>query len=229
MGGGLMQLVAYGAQDIYLTGNPQITFFKCVYRRHTNFALESIENVFSGNADFGKKVTCTISRNGDLIWRTYLRVVLPDVTVQPGCAFRWLNYVGQVMINNFMTPGLEHACWRPSLTQAADFAKRLSDPPSSHFRGRAEMRLYFPVYSRYYVYKSYSAGAAGGFTLLRVLKLFESLAEVAIAHYLKHTEGQKDIRRRDVHKLLRNYAICSLRVKDNRVYAMTHDAREKLP
>lgn len=100
MGGGLMQLVAYGAQDIYLTGNPQITFFKCVYRRHTNFAMESIENVFSGNADFGKKVTCTISRNGDLIWHTYLRVVLPDVTVQPGCAFRWLNFVGQVMINN---------------------------------------------------------------------------------------------------------------------------------
>ena len=95
-----MQLVAYGAQDIYLTGNPQITFFKCVYRRHTNFALESIENVFSGNADFGKKVTCTISRNGDLIWRTYLRVHLPTVTLAPGGAFRWLNYVGQAMIAN---------------------------------------------------------------------------------------------------------------------------------
>ena len=42
MGGGLMQLVAYGAQDIYLTGNPQITFFKVVYRRHTNFSMEAI-------------------------------------------------------------------------------------------------------------------------------------------------------------------------------------------
>jgi hypothetical protein len=41
MGGGLLQLVAYGAQDVYLTGNPQITFFKVAYRRHTNFALES--------------------------------------------------------------------------------------------------------------------------------------------------------------------------------------------
>lgn len=54
-----MQLVAYGAQDIYLTGNPQITFFKVVYRRHTNFAIEAIEQVFSGTADFGRKVTCT--------------------------------------------------------------------------------------------------------------------------------------------------------------------------
>ena len=67
MGGGLMQLVAYGAQDVYLTGNPQITFFKVVYRRHTNFAMESIEQTFNGSADFGKKVTCTISRNGDYL------------------------------------------------------------------------------------------------------------------------------------------------------------------
>ena len=57
---------AYGAQDVYLTGNPQITFFKVVYRRHTNFSIEAIEQVFSGTADFGRKVTCTISRNGDL-------------------------------------------------------------------------------------------------------------------------------------------------------------------
>ena len=77
MGGGLMQLVAYGAQDIYLTGNPQITFFKVVYRRHTNFAVESIEQTFNGQADFGKRVTATISRNGDLIQQMYLEVVLP--------------------------------------------------------------------------------------------------------------------------------------------------------
>ena len=51
-----MQLVAYGAQDIYLTGNPQITYFKVVYRRHTNFAMESIEQVFNGSADFWKPV-----------------------------------------------------------------------------------------------------------------------------------------------------------------------------
>jgi hypothetical protein len=76
MGGGLMQLVAYGAQDVYLSGNPQITFFKVVYRRHTNFSLESIEQTFNGKPDFDKKVTCTISRNGDLISRMYIQVEL---------------------------------------------------------------------------------------------------------------------------------------------------------
>ena len=72
MGGGLMQLVAYGAQDIYLTGNPQITFFKVVYRRHTNFSMESIKQTFDGTADFGGTVVATISRNGDLLHRIYL-------------------------------------------------------------------------------------------------------------------------------------------------------------
>ena len=76
MGGGLMQLVAYGAQDVIITGNPQITFFKIVYRRHTNFAIESIENTFMGEADFGKKITFTIARNGDLLGPMHLEVEL---------------------------------------------------------------------------------------------------------------------------------------------------------
>ncbi len=71
-----MQLVAYGAQDIYLTGNPQITFFKIVYRRHTNFALESIEQTYNGNANFGKKFTVTIARNGDLLGQVALEADL---------------------------------------------------------------------------------------------------------------------------------------------------------
>ena len=77
MGGGLMQLVAYGAQDIYLTGNPQITFFKVVYRRHTNFAMESIEQTFNGTVGAGNRVTCTVSRNGDLVHRMWVQA---DVT-----------------------------------------------------------------------------------------------------------------------------------------------------
>lgn len=80
MGGGLMQLVAYGAQDIYLTGNPQITFFKVVYRRHTNFSMESVVQTFNGNVGFGNRVTCTVSRNGDLINRMYLQVSLGSLT-----------------------------------------------------------------------------------------------------------------------------------------------------
>ena len=73
MGGGLMQLVAYGAQDVYLTGNPQITFFKVVYRRHTNFSVEAIELTFNGTADVNRKVSCPITRNGDLVGRMYLK------------------------------------------------------------------------------------------------------------------------------------------------------------
>jgi hypothetical protein len=72
MGGGLMQLVAYGAQDIYLTGNPQITFFKVVYRRHTNFSMEAIEQTLNGTVQLGSSCTATISRNGDLVHRMYL-------------------------------------------------------------------------------------------------------------------------------------------------------------
>lgn len=104
MGGGLMQLVAYGAQDVYLTGNPQITFFKLVYRRYTNFAMESIEQTFSGAANFGRKVVCTVSRNGDLIHRVYLQATLPQVSLATSdgvsAEFRWLPWVGHNLIKN---------------------------------------------------------------------------------------------------------------------------------
>jgi hypothetical protein len=83
MGGGLLQLVAYGAQDVYLTGNPQITFFKVVYRRHTNFALESIQQTFNGSVGYGQRVTATISRNGDLISRAYLVIKTKDTKLVP--------------------------------------------------------------------------------------------------------------------------------------------------
>ena len=75
-----MQLVAYGAEDIYLTGNPQITFFKVVYRRHTNFSMESVVQTFNGNVGFANRVICTVSRNGDLINRMYLQVSLGELS-----------------------------------------------------------------------------------------------------------------------------------------------------
>ena len=103
MAGGLMQLVAYGAQDVYLTGNPQITFWKVTYRRHTNFAMESIEQTFNGQADFGRRVTCTISRNGDLAYRTYLQISLPEIGQSlnsSGSVFaRWLDFPGEQLIS----------------------------------------------------------------------------------------------------------------------------------
>jgi hypothetical protein len=100
-----MQLVAYGAQDVFLTGTPEITFWKVSYRRHTNFAMESIEQTFSGQADFGRRVTCTISRNGDLAYRTYLQVTLPEINQSmagtaagSGVFARWLDFVGEQLI-----------------------------------------------------------------------------------------------------------------------------------
>lgn len=107
MAGGLMQLVAYGAQDVFLTGTPEITFWKVSYRRHTNFAMESIEQTFQGQADFGRRVTCTISRNGDLCYRTYLQVTLPEINQQlknssgsftDGVYARWLDFIGEQLV-----------------------------------------------------------------------------------------------------------------------------------
>jgi hypothetical protein len=103
MGGGLMQLVAYGAQDVYLTGNPQITFWKVTYRRYTNFSMEAIEQTFNGQADFGSRVSCTISRNGDLAHRTYLQVTLPEIGQDLSSSdvyARWLDYPGEHMIQD---------------------------------------------------------------------------------------------------------------------------------
>ena len=94
MGGGLMQLVAYGAQDVYLTSDPQITFFKAIYRRHTNFSIESIAQVFNGTAGFGRKATVTVSRNGDLITNAYLEVDLPALKT----GWKWVDNVGHRLI-----------------------------------------------------------------------------------------------------------------------------------
>jgi len=86
MGGGLMQLVAYGAQDIYLTGNPQITFFKVVYRRHTNFSMEAIKQTLNGTVGFNSKVNATISRNGDLVHKMYVEWALTHDANDDICA-----------------------------------------------------------------------------------------------------------------------------------------------
>lgn len=69
-----MQIVAQGAQDKYLTVDPEITFFKSMYRRHTNFAVESIEQTFNGNVAKGGKVSATVARNGDLVSTMWLEI-----------------------------------------------------------------------------------------------------------------------------------------------------------
>ena len=95
-----MQLVANGAQDVYLTENPTITYWKRAYQRHTNFSVEASEQVFNGPLDFSKRVTCTITRNGDLIYNTYLEVTLPKVpsTLTPNEV--WVDYIGHALIKS---------------------------------------------------------------------------------------------------------------------------------
>ena len=102
MGGGLLQLVAYGAQDIYLTGNPQITFFKAVFRRHTNFAIESIEQTINGTVGPYNKVSFNLSRQGDLVSDIILKM-----TGGTNDAFSAIEYVeceigGQVIDKQYI-------------------------------------------------------------------------------------------------------------------------------
>ena len=105
MTGGLLQLAAYGAQDIYLSGNPQITFFLGVYRRYTNFSVQNIPQYFNGDADFGKKVYCVVDRIGDLINQVFLRIKLPSLIYYNYTddnnnlvEYYWVNSVGHAII-----------------------------------------------------------------------------------------------------------------------------------
>ena len=92
MGGGLLQLVAYGAQDAYISGNPQITFWKGLFKRHTNFAMEPFRINFSGQPSWGTKQTAIIGRHADLLYSTYVEVVLPyNGTNSPPTPYSWAN------------------------------------------------------------------------------------------------------------------------------------------
>ncbi len=98
-GGGLLQLVARGKQDIFLTGNPQLTWFKMVYRRYTNFAIESMPMYFDGDPDFGKKLSCLIPRRGDLLGQVFLEVTLPALTLAgTNDPVSYVNAIGHALI-----------------------------------------------------------------------------------------------------------------------------------
>ena len=100
MGGGLMQLVAYGAQDIYLTGKPQITFFKAVYRRYTNFAIESIQQDVQASPLFGSQVVINIARNGDLLKRIWIEYSPFDILAGLNNTQQLLGYQGYTVAAN---------------------------------------------------------------------------------------------------------------------------------
>jgi hypothetical protein len=96
--GGLLQLVAIGKQDVFLTGNPQMTWFKMVYRRYTNFAMESQPMYFDGTPDFGKRITCLVPRRGDLLGQVILEVSLPALELTTGQAVSYVNSIGHALI-----------------------------------------------------------------------------------------------------------------------------------
>ena len=159
MGGGLMQLVAYGAQDIYLTGNPQITFFKVVYRRHTNFSMEAIEQTWNGSNNTSGRCTATISRNGDLVHRLYLEVsgttqgatdnlssMITDVELEIGGqkidkqSGKWMEVWAELTEPN--TSGLVAACAAPQVTGTP--FQRMSGM-GGVFHGAAAVHAFIPL------------------------------------------------------------------------------------
>ena len=99
MAGGLMQLVAYGAQDVYLTGNPEVTFFQAKYKRHTNFAMENIEQTVNGTAANSGRVSVTVARNGDLVGDMYIQLESDEATTITTAAGD-CNWVAERAVNN---------------------------------------------------------------------------------------------------------------------------------
>lgn len=107
MTGGLIQLVAYGVQDIFLTKDPQITYFKVVYRRHTNFSTEIIPQRFTTKPNFGSRTSSILPRSGDLIHKMYLVVDLPEIPtfienneLSKKLKFAWVKHLGYYLIKS---------------------------------------------------------------------------------------------------------------------------------
>jgi len=99
-GGGRIQLVYIGKEDGFLTGNPKVSFFRFIYRRHTNFATESIRMYFNGNPDFGQKFTVFFPRFGDLIGSMFLIVDLPPLILENGQTIGYTNSIGNALIED---------------------------------------------------------------------------------------------------------------------------------
>ena len=100
MGGGLLQLVSIGPQDIYFIGNPQITFLKIVYRQHTRFSINTTENFFSTELNFGSRSSIIIPKSGDLLSNMFLKITLPELTAESGKKVAWVRKIGYSIIDN---------------------------------------------------------------------------------------------------------------------------------
>jgi hypothetical protein len=149
MAGALLQLVAYGAQDLYLTGQPQITFWKVVYRRYTNFACEDIEMTFSGSASLGQRITIVVPRSGDLLRSVWLEADLSAAVILPSAflGFALIDTVeleigGQLIDRHY---GDWMAIWA-QLTHTNDQLLKLDRMISGRLLNSAgNARLYIPL------------------------------------------------------------------------------------
>jgi len=174
MSGGLIQLVAYGVQDMYLTKDPQITFFKIVYRRHTNFSTEVIPQFFTHGPDFGRRVTAIINRNGDLIGKTHLVVILPTIPqfkdenndVDILTKFAWVRRVGYALIKTIEIEigneliDRQYGDWlniwhELTITNNKDLSKILGDVKelTEFSNGKKQYKLFIPLkfwFNRFY-------------------------------------------------------------------------------
>lgn len=107
MTGGLIELAAHGKDDLFLTNEPQITFFKVIYRRHTNFSTEETEHSFLSDVNFGAKYVCLIPHDGDLIDGMSVRITLPEIPqfatgrgLDTITQIAWARYIGFVLIRS---------------------------------------------------------------------------------------------------------------------------------
>jgi len=168
--GALVSLVAYGAQDVYLTGNPQITHFKVVYRRHTNFALETIALPMEGGCQFGARSHVRVTRNGDLISNVYFMVTVHAVRPSAGSKFAWIKRLGHALIKSVEVDiggscidkqyGTWMNIWYDLAHHAGDgergFAKMIGDVPElTNYNGenKCEYKMYIPLqfwFNRHY-------------------------------------------------------------------------------
>ena len=102
MTGGLINIASYGSSDLYLTGDPQITFFKLVYRRHTNFSVESIYIDIEDELEFNKESEVNVPIIADAVHKGYLEITIPEITIKRSDVGLKTQQVSLSQINNVL-------------------------------------------------------------------------------------------------------------------------------
>ena len=156
MGGGLVQLVSNKSEDTtYLIGNPEISCFQIIYRRHTNFAIESQEVKFISDPIIGTKITAFIPKDADLCSKMYLEVILPTVN---GSSNQYIYGVGNALLKEISIDiggtiiDTHYNQWLniwSELTIPCNkreaYDRMVGNKPNNDFTGGSANRLYIPL------------------------------------------------------------------------------------